>query len=125
MNLHLGNLSRLVAGAAIEVHKELGPGLLESAYQQALALELAGRKIPFRRELPLNVSYKGQELGLGYRIDFLIADRLIVELKSVEAILPIHQAQLLTYMRIAGVRVGYLLNFNVHLLKHGITRRVL
>lgn len=114
-----------IIGAAIEVHRNLGPGLLESAYQQCLARELALREIPYYREWPLPLEYKGLRVKCGYRIDFLVADSIVVEIKSVEAIAPVHQAQLLTYMRIGGWRVGLLINFNVLVLKTGIRRKVL
>lgn len=114
-----------IIGAAIEVHRNLGPGLLESAYQQCLARELALREIPYYREWPLPLEYKGLRVKCGYRIDFLVADSIVVEIKSVEAIAPVHQAQLLTYMRIGGWRAGLLINFNVLVLKTGIRRKVL
>ena len=125
MSSHVNVLTGEIIGAAIEVHRHLGPGLLESAYQQCLARELALREIPYSREWPLPLEYKGLRVKCGYRIDFLVADSIVVEIKSVEAIAPVHQAQLLTYMRIGGWKVGLLINFNVLVLKTGIRRRVL
>jgi GxxExxY protein len=118
-------LSNRVIGCALEVHRALGPGLLESAYEQCLAHELSLAGINFRLQVPVAVEYKGIKIDCGYRIDMLINDELIVELKSVERIVPIHQAQLLTYMKLAEVKVGLLINFNVEILKAGIKRFVL
>jgi GxxExxY protein len=118
-------LSKRVIGCALEVHRTLGPGLLESAYRQCLAHELAVAKIPFRMELPLPIQYKGILLDCGYRMDLLVDDNLVLELKSVEAVLPIHQAQILSYMRLAAVPIGLLINFNVVKLMNGIKRFVL
>ena len=118
-------LSEQIIGAAIEVHRELGPGLLESAYQACLAHELALRGILFVSQLDLPLTYKGVQLDVGYRIDLLVDDKIIVELKAVEKILPIHEAQLLTYLRLLKKPVGLLLNFSVPVLKDGIIRRVL
>ena len=118
-------VTEAVIGAAIDVHRALGPGLLESAYVQCLCCELGMRNVPFRVELPLPVVYKGLKLDCGYRIDLLVADLVVVEVKSVEHVLPIHQAQLLTYLKLGGWRVGLLINFNVPLLRDGIVRRVL
>ena len=114
-----------VIGAAIEVHRHLGPGLLESAYEECLCQELKFRNIPFRRQLALPVTYKGAQIDCAYRIDLLVKDELVVELKSVDQLLPIHEAQLLSYLRLGGWRVGLILNFNVPVLKHGIKRLVL
>jgi GxxExxY protein len=114
-----------IIGAAIEVHRHLGPGLLESAYEECLCHELHLQEMEFRRQLELPVIYKGLSLDCGYRIDLIVQDEVILELKSVEKLLPVHQAQLLTYMRLAGKRVGLLINFNVPLLTQGIIRRVL
>jgi len=112
-------LSRKVLGCAIEVHKHLGPGLLESVYQNCLAYELTQQGIPFSKEVDLPVQYKGIRLDCGYRMDLFVDEQLIVELKSVDKLAPIHEAQLLTYMKLAGVSVGLLLNFNVLKLKDG------
>jgi GxxExxY protein len=114
-----------ILSAAFEVHRELGPGLLESAYQACLCHELSCRGLSFRTEVPLPVRYKDVRLECGYRIDLVVEDKIAVELKSVDKILPIHQAQLLTYLRLSGLRVGLLMNFNVRMLKDGILRRVL
>ena len=123
----MGNneLTEKIIGAAIEVHRELGPGLLESAYSQCLARELDLREIAFILEKPIPVEYKGTKLDCGYRIDLLVEERVLIELKSVEMIADIHIAQLLTYMKIAKIRIGLIINFNVKLLKDGIRRFVL
>ena len=118
-------LSNRVIGCAIEVHRTLGPGLLESAYRQCLAHELSLAGIRFTMEVPLPVRYKETLLDCGYRIDLLIESDLIVELKAVESLLPIHQAQLLSYMRLAKVPIGLLINFNVLKLTNGLKRLVL
>lgn len=123
--LYDGELTGQIIGAAIEVHRALGPGLLESAYQACLARELSLRGIAFEREKPLPVEYKGLELDCGYRLDFLVEDRVVLELKAVDRLLPVHEAQLLTYLKLTGCRVGLLINFNVAVLKEGIVRRVL
>ncbi|MCH8152576.1 MAG: GxxExxY protein [Planctomycetes bacterium] len=114
-----------IIGAAMEVHKALGPGLLESAYEFCLADELQRRGIQFRHQVDLPVEYKGRRLNCGYRLDFLIENNVIVELKCVEKIMPIHEAQLLTYLRLAQKTVGLLINFNVAMLRNGIVRKVL
>jgi GxxExxY protein len=114
-----------IIGAAIEVHRQLGPGLLESAYEQCLCHELHLRGLVFKCQVNLPISYKGLNLDCGYKIDLIVADEVIVELKSVERILPVHEAQLLTYMKLAAKPVGLLINFNVPLLMQGIIRRVL
>ena len=114
-----------VIGAAVAVHRALGPGLLESAYQSALAVELECQRIPFERELPVPVRYRDRTLDTRYRLDFLVGGALVLELKSIEALLPVHSAQLLTYLRLGGFRTGLLINFNVRLLRQGIVRRVL
>jgi GxxExxY protein len=119
------DLSNKVLGCAIEVHRELGPGLLESTYEQCLAYELNRAKIPFQLQVELPVQYKQIKLDCGYLIDLLVDDRLILELKSVDHLLKIHQAQVLTYMKLAKVNVGLLINFNVEMLKNGIKRFVL
>lgn len=118
-------LTRRVIGCAIEVHRSLGPGLLESAYEQCLAHELTLQGIPFQRQWPMPVAYKGVQLDCGFRADFFIADKLIIELKSVESLHPVHQAQLLTYLRLANCPTGLLINFNVSRLTQGIKRMVL
>ena len=113
-----------VIDAAFQVHRGLGPGLLESAYEQCLCHELSLQNIPFVCQPSLPVTYKGMVLDCGYRVDLLIDGRLIVEIKAVEKVLPIHEAQLQTYLRVGGWEVGLLINFNVKALKDGITRRV-
>jgi len=118
-------ISEQVIGLAIEVHRALGPGLLESAYEECLAYELAQHQIRFRRQVPLPIVYKAVQLECGYRIDFVIDEWLIAELKTVERLLPVHEAQLLTYLKLTGLKVGLLMNFNVPVLKDGIRRMVL
>ncbi|HVF24283.1 MAG TPA: GxxExxY protein [Anaerolineales bacterium] len=118
-------LTNNIIGAAIEVHKVLGPGLLESAYQVCMEHESTLRIIPFERLVDLPLSYKGINLNAGYVIDLIYEKRVIVELKAVERVIPVHEAQLLTYMKPTGIRVSLLINFNVPLLKDGIYRRVL
>jgi GxxExxY protein len=125
MNPHLNELTHETIGAAIEVHRHLGPGLLESSYRECLCRELMLRGVAFRREYALPLQYKGMHLECGYRIDLLVADRVVVEIKAIEALAPIHDAQLLTYMRVGGWKVGLLINFNVTVLKDGIRRRIL
>ena len=125
MITHVNVLTKEIIGAAIEVHRHLGPGLLESAYLKCLARELLLKQIPFKREWPLPVNYKGVHLGCSYRLDLLVSDAVVVEIKSVEALTPIHEAQLLTYLKLGGWKVGLLINFNVVVLKSGIHRRVL
>jgi GxxExxY protein len=113
-----------VIGAAIEVHKALGPGLLESVYEECLCRELDLRDIPYERQKELPVSYKGAKLESGYRLDIVVANKLIIELKTCESLEPIHTAQLLTYLKLTGIKVGLLINFNVPVLKEGIKRLV-
>jgi GxxExxY protein len=114
-----------IIGAAIEVHRHLGPGLLESAYEECLAYELRQSGLAVRRQVPLAVTYKGVTLDCGYRLDVVVEESIILELKTVERLLPIHEAQLLTYLRLSGLRKGLLLNFLVPVLKDGIKRLVL
>ncbi len=116
------DLTGQIIGAAIEVHRELGPGLLETTYQVCLEREFNLRQIPFVREKPVTVTYKGISIDCAYRLDFLVADRVIVELKAVDEILPIHEAQILTYIKLVGCEVGLLINFNTPVLKQGIKR---
>ena len=118
-------LSNKIIGCAIEVHKTLGPGLLESTYQHSLAHELKINQINFEVECPLPVIYKGIHLDCGYRLDFLIENEIILELKSIDQIKGIHEAQLLTYMKLANIKQGFLINFNVRLLKQGLKSFVL
>ena len=115
-------ISKEIIGAAIEVHKILGPGLLESAYQECLARELALRGVKFEREKTLPLEYKGVRLDCGFRVDFLVEKLVIVELKAVENVLPIHQAQILTYLKLLELKLGLLLNCNVLMMKAGIKR---
>ncbi|MGC3989492.1 MAG: GxxExxY protein [Chthoniobacteraceae bacterium] len=122
--MEFDELSNRVLGCALEVHKALGPGLLESTYEQCLAHELSLNGISFELQKPMPVAYRGLALDCGYRIDLFIDGRLIVELKSVESLLPIHEAQILTYMKLANSPTGLLINFNVRLLKNGIKRLV-
>jgi len=117
-------LSEKVIGFAIEVHRHLGPGLMESAYEACLCYELSVAGIPFERQLPLPVRYKEVHLDCGYRMDIVVDKRLVIELKTVEKLLPIHDAQLLTYLKLSGIRVGLLLNFNEAVLRDGIKRIV-
>ena len=123
--MEFDDLSNKVIGCAIEVHRTLGPGLLESTYEQCLARELALADIPFEVQSQLPVEYKGVYLNCGYRIDLLIDKKLILELKVIDKLLPIHQAQILTYMKLANVPTGLLINFNVELLRDGIRRFVI
>jgi len=118
-------LTHTIIGAAIEVHRQLGPGLLESAYEECLAHELALQHVPFERQKPAPVVYKGIRLECGYRVDFLVDGRVVVELKAIEALAPIHDAILLTYLRLSGCKIGLLINFHCAVLKDGIRRRVL
>lgn len=117
-------LTEAVIGAAIEVHRKLGPGLLESAYEECLCRELALRGIPFKRQLALPVEYKGIKLDCGYRLDVLVDERVPVEIKAVELVLTVHKSQLLTYLKLGGWKVGLLISFNVPQLSKGITRKV-
>jgi GxxExxY protein len=118
-------LTEKIIGFAIEVHRCLGPGLLESAYEECLCCEFQQSDIPFRRQVPLPIIYKSVRLDCGYRMDILVQDRLIVELKTVERLLPIHEAQMLTYLKLSGIQTGLLLNFNTPVLKDGIRRMML
>jgi GxxExxY protein len=118
-------LTHAIIGAAIEVHRVLGPGLLESAYEECLVQELTLRGIPFQQQKPVPVVYKGMKLDCGYRVDLLVDGRVVVELKAVEALAPIHDAILLTYLRLSGCKIGLLINFHCAALKDGIRRLVL
>jgi len=123
--LKINEVTEAIIGAAIEVHRTLGPGLLESAYQECLARELTLRQIAFEREKPLPLEYKGVKLDCGYRLDFLIAEMVVVEVKAADSLPPISQAQLLTYLKLGGWKVGLIINFHAPLLKEGIKRLVL
>ena len=120
----LNGLSEAILGAAIAVHRELGPGLLESVYETCLAYELTQRHLAFHRQISMPVRYGGMRIEVGYRLDFLVAECVVIEVKAVQTVLPIHRAQLLTYLRLSGSPLGLLLNFNVPVLKEGITRLV-
>ena len=124
MNSTTNELTHAVIGMAIEVHRELGPGLLESAYEECLADELRQSTLKFARQKPVPVTYKGLELDCGYRIDLLVEDQLVIELKSVEELIPLFDAQVLTYMKLADKTIGLLINFNVPALKLGLRRFV-
>jgi GxxExxY protein len=118
-------LTEQIIGAAKEVHKALGPGLLEGVYEECLCHEFRLRNLIFERQLLVPVVYKGVTLDCGYRLDLVVADSVILELKSIERILPIHEAQVLTYMRLLSKSVGFIINFNVPVLRNGIVRKVL
>lgn len=118
-------ISNRIIGAAIEVHKQLGPGLLESAYEQCLAHEFTLRKIDYLRQPAVPLTYKGYSIDCSYRLDFLVEGKVVVEIKAIDAILPVHQAQVLTYLRLGDWRLGLLINFHVPLLKNGIVRLAL
>jgi GxxExxY protein len=120
----INELTQRIIGAAIEVHRQLGPGLLESAYEECLARELQLRGVAFDRQKPIPVVYKGVKLECGYRIDLLVENRVVVELKAIEAIAPVHEAVVLTYLKLSGNRVGLLINFHVPVLKDGIRRYI-
>ncbi|WP_321990750.1 GxxExxY protein [Marispirochaeta aestuarii] len=121
----INEITEQIIAACIEIHRELGPGLLESVYRDCLFHELGLRKMECKKEVPLSLEYKGLAIGNGYRIDLLVEDTVIVELKAVETVLGIHEAQILTYLRLARKKVGLLINFNTKLLKSGIKRYIL
>ena len=123
--MEFDELSNRVIGCGIEVHRTLGPGLLESTYEQCLAAELSDVGIPFQLQAELPITYKNKRIDCGYRIDVFVDEALILELKSLHKLLPIHEAQLLTYIRLANVQTGLLMNFNVRLMREGIKRMVL
>lgn len=125
MTYQLNQLTHEIIGAAIEVHRRLGPGLLESAYRRCLYRELSLRGVEYYPEFPLPLEYKGLRLNCGYRVDCVVKGLVAVEVKSVVALAPIHEAQLLTYLRLGGWRLGLLINFNVEVLRNGIRRRIL
>jgi GxxExxY protein len=118
-------LTETIIGAAIEVHRQLGPGLLESVYEECMCEELRLRSLPFKCQIELPIIYKGRETGGKYRIDVVVADEVVVESKAVERLLSVHEAQLLTYLRLTGKRLGLIINFNVSVPHRGIMRRVL
>ncbi|TCO04419.1 GxxExxY protein [Natronoflexus pectinivorans] len=119
------HITEKIIGCAMEVHKVLGPGLLESAYEECLCYELQNKGLKVFRQYPVPISYKAIKLECGYKLDLLVEDKVVVELKVVEELHEVHEAQILTYMRFAEKQVGLLINFNVKLLKHGIKRFVL
>jgi len=122
--MNMNQLSSKIIGAAIEVHKTLGPGLLESAYEECLCHELGMQGLLFEKQKPLSIDYKGKKLDCGYRLDIIVEKAVIIELKSCEKIEPIHKAQLLTYLKLSGLNLGLILNFNVSLMRDGIVRIV-
>jgi GxxExxY protein len=122
---NLNELTDAIIGAAIEVHRTLGPGLLESTYEMCLCRELAIRGIRFERQVPISMDYKGVKLDCGYRADIVAEGMVLVEIKAIDSLLPIHDAQLLSYLKLGGWKIGLLINFNVELLKNGLRRRVL
>jgi GxxExxY protein len=122
--MSINDLTHQIIGAAIEVHRLLGPGLLESAYEECLCRELTLRNLKINRQLPVPVSYKDVKLECGYRLDLVVEDKVVVELKCIEAFAPVHEAIMLTYLRLSGYPVGLLINFNVTILKDGIKRFV-
>lgn len=122
--MEINKITSEIIGAAIEVHRALGPGLLESAYETCLCHELALRKLPFKRQVTLPITYKNCQLETGYRIDILAMNQVVVELKAVDILTPIHEVQLVTYLKLGNWPVGLLINFNVAVLKRGIRRRV-
>jgi GxxExxY protein len=120
-----GALTEKIIASAIEVHRHLGPGLLESAYEECLCHELSLQEMPFERQRPLPLEYKGIKLDCGYRMDIVVNNRVVLELKCVEKIMSIHEAQLLTYLRLSKLKIGLIVNFHTSVLKHGIRRFVL
>ena len=117
-------IGELILGCAVKIHKSLGPGLLESAYEACLAHEFDNSGLSYKRQVTLPVFYDGQRIDAGYRLDLLVADRVVIEVKAIEALAEIHKAQLLSYLKLGGYRLGYLLNFNVPRMKDGICRLV-
>jgi GxxExxY protein len=122
---NLNEVTDVIIGAAMEVHRALGPGLLESSYEICLCRELSVRGLRFERRVPISVEYKGVKLDCGYRADVVVDETILLEIKAVDSLLPIHEAQLLSYLKLVGWKIGLLMNFNVELLKHGLRRRVL
>ncbi len=123
--MDINALSKEVIGAAMQVHRALGPGLLEGAYEACLAHELAARELTFDRQRPIPLTYGGEVIEVGFRADFVVENAILLELKSVERLQPIHTAQILTYLKLTGLQLGLLINFNVKILQHGIRRVVL
>jgi GxxExxY protein len=122
---NLNELTEAIIGAAMEVHRTLGPGLLESTYEMCLCRELLIHGIPFERQIAIPVEYKGVKLDCGYRADIVVDGTILLEIKAIDSLLPIHDAQLLSYLKLGGWKIGLLINFNVELLKNGLRRRVL
>ena len=123
--MEINQITSEIIGAAIEVHKQLGPGMLESAYEECLCYELTLRGLKFEKQKPIPVIYKEIKLECGYRADLIVENEVVVELKAQDIILPVHEAQILTYLRFANKRIGLLINFNVTVLKNGIRRFIL
>ena len=123
--IELNRITTQVIGAAIDVHRALGPGLLESAYETCLAYELAQRVLNVERQKPLPIVYKGISLDTGYRLDLLVERKILLELKAVDSLTPLHKAQLLSYLKLSGLRLGLLINFNIKMLKRGIQRVII
>jgi GxxExxY protein len=124
MSQNLNEITQKIIAAAISAHRELGPGLMESAYEACMAYEMADQNLKFERQKALPIIYRGVQLDCGYRIDLIVEEEIVVELKAVERLEPIHEAQLLSYLKLSGCEVGLLINFNVKVLKHGIRRLV-
>ena len=122
--MEINAITGQVIGAAMEVHKALGPGLLESAYEACLCMELDSRSVPYQRQKEVPIEYRGRKLACAYRLDLVVADCVIVELKACDVLQPVHEAQLLTYLKLTGLKVGLLINFNVPTLRQGIKRLV-
>ncbi|NMC14946.1 MAG: GxxExxY protein [Chloroflexi bacterium] len=122
--MEINKITEEIIKSTIEVHRNLGPGLLESAYEECLCYELELHSLPYKRQIPLPLIYKGIQLDCGYRLDLVVDNMVIVEIKAVEKILPIHEAQLITYLKLSNYHIGLLLNFNVPLMKQGIRRLV-
>ena len=123
--MEINRITEKIIGAAIEVHRTLGPGLLESAYEQCLEYELTERGLKVERQIPVPVIYKDLNIEYGYRLDLLVEDQVIVEIKSIDELHPVHEAQILTYLKFAEKKIGLLINFNVKLLKDGLRRYIL
>jgi GxxExxY protein len=125
LSAHVERLCQVIVDSGLKVHKALGPGLLESAYEHCLAYELGARGVPVLRQVPLPVVYEGTRLDAGYRLDLVVDDAVVIEVKAVEALTRLHEAQVLTYLKLSRHRVGFLMNFNVELFKHGLRRLLL
>ncbi|MGE5849467.1 MAG: GxxExxY protein [Candidatus Methylomirabilota bacterium] len=123
--MNVNALSKEIIGAAMQVHRALGPGLLEGAYEACLAHEFAARELTFDRQHPIHLTYGGEVIEVGFRADFIVENAVLVELKAIERLQPIHTAQVLTYLKLTGLQLGLLINFNVTMLQHGIRRVVL